>query len=58
MFPEDASTDWEELEATDPKFDDVKIITRSEEGKIITILINVSAMNLHVIFHYVCLIKL
>ncbi|KAF8812342.1 hypothetical protein BYT27DRAFT_6414747 [Phlegmacium glaucopus] len=39
---EDASTDWdsEELEATDPKFDGVKIIARSARGKIITLPIN------------------
>jgi len=35
MFLEDASTD---SEATDPKFDDVKFITRSEEGKIIILI--------------------
>jgi len=41
---EDASTESSsgdpELEATDPRFDDVKIITRSEEGNLITKPIN------------------
>jgi len=32
-------SDLEELEATDPKFDDVKMLTRSEQGKLITKLI-------------------
>ena len=36
-----ASTD---LEATDPKFDDIKILTRSQQGNLITIPIKVSIM--------------
>jgi hypothetical protein len=40
---EDASTESEEeLEATDPRFDNVKIITRSGQGKLITKPVNVS----------------
>jgi len=31
-----ASTDSEGLEDTDPQFDDVKILTRSEQGRLIT----------------------
>ena len=36
------------MEATDPKFDDVKILTRSEEGELITKPIKVSRiMNIY-----------
>lgn len=45
---EDASTESEEeLEATDPRFDNVKIITRSGQGKLITKPVNVSPTNLY-----------
>ena len=37
-----ASTDFE---ATDPKFDDVKILARSQQGNLITIPIKVSYTN-------------
>ena len=42
-----ASTDLEELEATDPKFDDVKILARSEQGELIAIPIKVGIMNVY-----------
>ena len=49
-------SDWNpqvDLQATDPIFNDVKIITRSEQGEILTKPINVSTANVYfqVIFH-------
>lgn len=41
-----ASTELEELEATDPKFDDVKVLARSEQGELIAIPIKVSIMHI------------
>ena len=50
-----------DLEANDPKFDDVKILTRSQQGKLITTPIKVSIMNIDIYIYskviYPCLIK-
>lgn len=48
-----------DLEATDPKFDDIKILTRSQEGYLITIPIKVSIMmNISIFNSHLCLIKI
>lgn len=52
-----ASTNLEELKATDPKFDDVKILARSEQGELITIPIKVSIMNKYFQSHIAVLIE-